>query len=112
EALENLPGPDELLTSFVEPESGNPIQLYARHQFGADTAHVTVTWTYHELLPDGQVAPHEWTAIYHLRSPDAMRKLLGEAGFSEPESYGDYHRGPLRLDSVRMLLVSNTPIPH
>lgn len=112
EALENLPAPDEPLASFLEPESHNPIQLYARHQFGADPKHVTVTWAYHELLPDGQVAPHEWTTTYHLRSPNAMRKLLAEAGFSEPEIYGDYDRGPLRPDSVRMLLVSKTPIPH
>lgn len=114
----DLPNPEEVsadldlesgdtpLTGFVEPESGNPVQVYALQKPDPLGRKITVTWRYDELLPDGRVQNLTLDAVYHLRGRDVMARMLRDAGFASMEFYGDYDLRPLRPWSPRMTVLA------
>jgi SAM-dependent methyltransferase len=87
---DDLASPDEPLAAFLEPESGNPVQVYADQQTDADGRRTVVTWRYDELRPDGTVQSWSVPATFHLRRPSDYARLLVDAGFAEVSFYGSY----------------------
>lgn len=103
--VEQPPDPDEPLSEFMEPESGHPIQLYARQE-KMGKRQLEVTWHYDQLAPDGTVHRHSLQQRYHLRSAQEMVELLDASGFRSIEIFGGYDLSPLSLGSPRMLVMA------
>jgi SAM-dependent methyltransferase len=97
---------DEPILAYLEPESGNPVQVDASQRFDSDLQRVDVTWHYDELLDDGRVLRTDIAASYFLRGPERMTSLLDAAGFPQAEFHGDYDRAPFAPDSPRLLVVA------
>ncbi len=112
----DLPNPEDALTrpeddsgplsAYLEPESGHPVQVYARQELDRTREQARVTWRYDELLPDGGVRSLEMRVTYHLRSPEKMAGRLREAGFASSQAYGNYAFGALRPDSPRLVMTA------
>jgi len=100
-------GETELLAAFLEPESGNAVQVSARDHIESLGTPYQVTWLYDELLADGRVARTEIPMTYHLRQPELLSRLLGEAGYDRTEFYGDYQRTAYSLTSTRLIVVAS-----
>lgn len=93
-----------LTDSFIEPETGNACQVFTRQRYDLESGRMSVTWTYDELHPDGEVVRHEMTLNHYLRTPAQMEQILFAAGFSSVEIYGDYDRSQFRPDAAHMLI--------
>jgi SAM-dependent methyltransferase len=98
---------DEPLAAFVEPESGNPVQVYATQGAGDAAGRVDVTWRYDELLPDGGVRSWSLPSAFHLRQPRDFTSRLEMAGFAGAACYGGYALEPLGEDDLQMIVVAN-----
>ncbi len=97
--------PDEPLSAFLEPESGNPIQVYAQQETDADGKRAVVTWRYDELLADGSVRSWLLPTTFYLRQPEDYAGLLTSAGFTEVSFFGGYRLEPLGPDSPQLIVV-------
>ena len=97
---------DEPLAAFVEPESGNPVQVYATQDAGHAGGRVDVTWRYDELLPDGGVRSWSLPTAFHLRQPRDFTSLLETAGFAGAAYYGGYALEPLGPGDPLMIVVA------
>lgn len=100
------PSGDELLAAFVEPESGNPVQLSALQSYEPRARRLKVVWRYDELMPDGLVVRLELPTTYHLRAPAQLRSLLSSSGFEALEFFGDFDRSDFGPTSSRLLLTA------
>jgi len=111
-----MPTPGELLgkptdTSepvdmFIEPETGNPVQVYAEQEVGPSLGMIRVKWHYDELHPDGTVRRTDVPLLYTLWTPERLGEALKRAGFSSFEIFGDYDCSPFALESPRLLVVA------
>jgi SAM-dependent methyltransferase len=99
----------EPIDDFIEPSSGNPIQVYAREKFDREKGILDAIWTFDELFPDGQVQRLHHPISYHLRSLEEMIGLLHIVQMNLEHVYGDYRRGPLDRHSHEMVIVVNNP---
>lgn len=99
--------PYEPVESFIEPESGHPVQVFADQEIDSKGDWVRVTWHYDELLPNGKVRRLDIINTYNLRQPERMRTLLKSAGFSSICFYGGYGREPFTPESDRMIVLSS-----
>lgn len=97
---------DEPLVEFLEPESGNPIQVFAVQSSFPDEERIQVLWSYHELFPDGTRRALEVRTDYYLRSREKTTALLAQSGYSSVDFYGNYQLGPLTSTSDRMVVVA------
>ena len=97
---------DEPLDIFVEPESGNPIQVSAQQRDLPGNEAIAVSWYYDELLPDGVVSRHQFDATYYLRAPETIQRLLVKSGYADVSLFGDYEFGAYGESSKRMILVA------
>ncbi len=96
---------DGVLTdSFIEPKTGNACQVLTKQIYNPESQRMSVTWTYDELHPDGEVVRHEMTLNHYLRTPKQMEQILLTAGFSSVQIYGDYDRSQFRPDAAHMLI--------
>jgi SAM-dependent methyltransferase len=100
--------PDEPLDTFLEPEHGNAVQVYAEQQPEPERGLVRVAWRYDELHADGRVDRTEIDLVYHVWDPSSLQAVFERAGFAALVSYGDYDRSPYRPDSPRLLVVAHT----
>jgi SAM-dependent methyltransferase len=103
--------PDEPLTAFVEPESGNPCQVYAQRVEGSTQDQVEILWHYDELYADGSTQRYTLRRKYFLRSQEKVREFLDRANYTVVETYGDYDRSPLEEDSETMIIVARVNKP-
>jgi SAM-dependent methyltransferase len=97
----------EPLAAFLEPESGNPVQVYATQRAEADGGRVEVTWRYDELQPDGTVRSWPLPTTFHLRHPEGYASLLANAGFADVSFFGGYNLESLDLDSLQLIVVAH-----
>jgi len=97
---------DEPLTGFIEPESGNPCQVYAQRISGPTQDQVEIIWHYDELLPDGSTQRYTLQQEYFLRPVVQIGKLLDRANYTLIEAYGDYARSPLEENSETMIILA------
>ena len=110
----DLPSPDDertlasagpnLISTFIEPESAHPVQVFARQIRGPEG--LEVHWNYDELFPNGDVVRHERREQFFLRGPERMTTLVQQAGFSQVEFFGDYRGGPLTARSAAYLVIA------
>jgi SAM-dependent methyltransferase len=107
-AVESFKGvdPDEPLTAFVEPESGNPCQVYAQRIEGPTQDQVEILWHYDELFADGSTQRFSLRRKYFLRSKEKVQEFLDRANYTVVAAYGDYERSPLEEDSETMIIVA------
>ena len=98
--------PNEPLTAFVEPESGNPCQVYAQRAEGPLQDRVEIVWHYDELLADGSAQRYTLRQEYFLRSIEEIREFLERANCTVIDAYGDYARSPLEEDSETMIVLA------
>lgn len=103
--------PDEPLTAFVEPESGNPCQVYAQRIEGPAQGQVEILWHYDELFADGSTQRYTLRKKYFLRSREKVQEFLDRANFTVVGAYGDYDRSPLEEDSETMIIVARANQP-
>lgn len=114
----DLPNPDFLLhtpvdphepvDSFIEPCSGNPVQVSAIQIIQPDRQRVDMTWYYDELLPDGIIKRLELPIIYYLRRPAELEDMLKQAGFAGVSFFGGYEQQALGPDSERMVVLARS----
>lgn len=97
---------DRPLSAFIDPASGNPVQVYAEQLADPAGRRADVTWRYDELFPDGGVRSWSLPTTFHLRRPQEYASMLEEAGFSGSEFYGGYGLGPLGPDDLQMIVVA------
>ena len=93
-----------LMDSFIEPKTRNACQVFTRQKYDLESRRMSVTWTYDELHPDGEVVRHEMTLNHFLRTPAKMEQILITAGFSSVQIYRDYDRSQFRPDAAHMLV--------
>jgi len=98
--------PDEPLTGFFEPDSGNHCQVYAQRMTGPSQDQVGILWHYDELLEDGSAQRTTLRQEYYLRSKEKVGELLDRANCTVIESYGDYARSPFEGDSETMIILA------
>ena len=103
--------PDEPLTSFIEPESGNPCQVYAQRIEGPAQDQVEIIWHYDELFADGSTQRYTLHRKYFLRSKEKVQEFLDLANCTVVEAYGDYDRSPLEEDSETMIIITRANQP-
>lgn len=103
--------PNELLTGFVEPESGNPCQVYAQRIEGPVQDQVVILWHYDELLMDGSTQRYSLRQEYFLRSEEKIREFLNRANCTVIETYGDYARSSFEEDSETMIVIAKANLP-
>jgi SAM-dependent methyltransferase len=97
---------NEPLDCFVDPESGNPIQVSAQQRMLPGCEAVALLWNYDELLPDGLVSRHQFEVSFHLRSPETLNRMLTSAEYADVSLYGDYEFGTFGESSKRMILIA------
>ncbi len=97
---------DEPLTAFVEPESGNPCQVYAQRIEGPAQDQVEILWHYDELFADGSTQRYTLRRKYFLRSEEKVQEFLDRSNYTVVEAYGDYDRSPLEQDSETMIIIA------
>lgn len=97
---------DEPVAAFVDPETGNPVQVTAAQQADPAGERVVVTWRYDELHPDGTLRSWRLPVTYYLRRPEAYARLLAEAGFGALFFWGDYNHRPLAAGDTRMIVLA------
>ncbi len=102
---------DEPLTAFVEPDSGNPCQVYAQRIEGPAQDQVEILWHYDELFADGSTQRYTLRRKYFLRSKEKVQEFLDRANYSVVETYGDYDRSPLEEDSETMIIIARANQP-
>jgi SAM-dependent methyltransferase len=95
----------EPLDTFLDPESGNPVQVYAAQQVSPEGVRVEVVWRYDELRPDGIVESWTLPTTFHLRGPEDYGRLLTDAGFADVRFFGNYDLEPLGPDSPQVMIV-------
>ncbi len=100
---------DGPLAAFIEPESGNPVQLYAESTPSPDGRVVEVKWHYDELQPEGLVRRTTVQTTFYLRRPSEVRRLLRAAGFASTRFLGDYDGSRYRRGAPRLILLAQTP---
>lgn len=93
-----------LTDSFIEPKTGNACQVFTRQRYNPESGRMSVTWTYDELHPDGEVVRHEMTLNHYLRTTAQMEQILFTAGFSSVQIYGDYDPSQFQPDAAHMLI--------
>ncbi len=103
--------PDEPLTAFVEPESGNPCQVYAQRIEGPAHDQVEIIWHYDELFADGSTQRYTLRRKYFLRSEEKVQEFLDCANCTVVDAYGDYNRSPLEEDSETMIIIARANQP-
>jgi SAM-dependent methyltransferase len=108
---ESPPDPTEPLSAFVEPETGNPVQVYADQILDPGGRRAEVTWRYDELQADGTILSHTLRTTFHLRGPDRYAEMLAQAGFVEPRFFGSYRLEPLTSDGTLCIVVCQAPGP-
>lgn len=99
--------PDDTETpidAFIDPDSGNPIQLYCEQKYDPKRSCVWVAWRYDELQGDGSVQAHHIQTAFHLWTQIDLRRTLEQAGFPTLDFYGDYSMPPFQSDSPKMLV--------
>ncbi len=97
---------DGPVATFLEPESGHPVQLYAECSGSADGRRVDIAWHYDTLLPDGEVRRTTVRSRFHLRRRSEIRRLLSSAGFASVRFLGDYDRTPYRPGAPRLIVLA------
>lgn len=103
-ALDPDHDPEDLLDSFMLQGGEIGVQVQARTP-AAPPGVQRVEWTYSILHPEGHVERVELNEDYYLRSPDELAGLCQAAGFSAPETYGDYDLQAFDETSPRLLAV-------
>jgi SAM-dependent methyltransferase len=98
--------PDEPLAAFLEPESGNPVQVFAEQQVDPDGRHAVVTWRYDELRPDGTAQSWTLPTLFHVRPANEYIHLLEDAGFRHAAAFGGYDLGPPRGDDALLIVLA------
>jgi SAM-dependent methyltransferase len=96
----------EPISDFIEPISGNPVQVYAYEEFDKVRKILKVLWALDELFPDGQVKRFQHMIYYYLRSLEDIQELLRTVRMSVMQVYGDYQGGPLDPDSHEMIIIA------
>jgi SAM-dependent methyltransferase len=104
---EGMTDPTEPLAAFLEPESGNPVQVYAEQRAAPEGKRVEVTWRYDELWPDGTVQSCLLPSTFHLRQPEDYAKMLTDARFRNVAFYGDYDLEPLGSENPQFIVVAH-----
>lgn len=94
----------ELEEIITHPVTGNPLQVSCAWQ--RSPTHLTYTWYYDHLLPDGQVERLAWQARHALDSLENYRQELAEAGFGALKAYGDYDGSVYEEDAPLLLLLA------
>ncbi|MGD8813315.1 MAG: class I SAM-dependent methyltransferase [Anaerolineales bacterium] len=109
EALVLPENDDDLLQTFIEQETGHPVQVSAHHRLLPSIQSIVVTWHYDELLPNGMVSRHRFETTFHLRRPEILHRMLDETGYADVSFFGDYDFGALGEASKRLIVIAVNP---
>ena len=103
---EDLDG--EVLDTFYEQFSGDPVQVTADQIISSDLRRADVTWHYDVLHSDGGLERIDAHRRYHLRAAEDVCAALRYAGFAEPSLYGGYQRQSYTQHSPRLLVLTRS----
>jgi len=103
-ALDPDHNPDDVLDTFMLKGGELGVQVQARTPAPKPGVQ-RVDWTYSILHPEGEVERVELKEDYYLRTPEELAGLCKAAGFSAPETYGDYDLQSYDETSPRLLVV-------
>jgi len=107
--LQNLPRRSraEVEEHFPHPLDGEPVQVSSAWERSA--RHLTLTWHYDHLLPDGRVQRLSMQARHELASLEIYQEELQAAGLRFSAAFGDYDQSPLSPTSPLLILLANRP---
>jgi len=109
-AIAQTPDDDDFIleNSFAAPETGQPIQQYARNQLDEDAQILNIIWAYDEFTADGDAVQRTTIdAAYHFLYPHQLDLLLNNAGYQLQTLAGDYDNIPFTAESDRLLLLAS-----
>jgi hypothetical protein len=104
--LANLPeqGVPEVETSFVHPETANPIQVSSGWQ-RVDQS-VILQWHYDHLQPDGQVERETVEITNYLTTLEEYQTELRAADLVPVKVFGDFDRSEYGVDSPYLIMIA------
>lgn len=108
--IAQTPDDDDFIleNSFAAPETGQPIQQYARNQLDEDSQILNITWAYDESPTDGDAVQRTTiNAAYHYLYPHQLDLLLSNAGYQLQLLAGGYDNAPFAAESDRLLLLAS-----
>jgi hypothetical protein len=71
--------------------------------------HLTITWHYDHLLPDGRVQRLTLQARHELASLEVYQSEIHAAGLRLVAAYGDYDQSALSPASPLLILLADVP---
>lgn len=104
--LRNLPAFSslELEEEFEDPLSGGLVQVSSGWRRAKD--HLTVTWQYDVLWPDGRTGRFSLKTQHTLSTLQEYLEELDEAGLSVEAIYGDHDGTPYSAESDSLIIIS------
>jgi SAM-dependent methyltransferase len=105
EILRRLPARSvaELEDEFIDPSTGNPVQVSSSWQRTGKT--FILTWMYDHLLPDGRVERFEVKTSHQLISQKNYLIDIAQAGLMVKEIYGDFDCSTYSADSPHLIFL-------
>jgi hypothetical protein len=94
---------DNPVLNYIEPLSGNPVQVFAVEKPDWKKRVIDVTWAFDELFPEGKVQRTIKEISYHIRSMEDTLSLIKNMGLRCKGMYGDYQYGPIRTTSGEII---------
>jgi SAM-dependent methyltransferase len=105
EVLRRLPSQAvaELEDEFIDPKTGNPVQVSSSWQRTPRT--FNVVWMYDQLLPDGKVERFKVKTSHQLISVKNYVADIEQVGLMVREIYGDFDRSTYSTVSSHLILL-------
>lgn len=91
---------------FDDPATGERVMQQSLTEVDRVNQVMTVTWVYDRLDAEGRVRRKVVPMRLRLILAAELRLMLGQAGFSGVELYGDYAFSPYEADSPRLFAVA------
>jgi len=96
----------EPIDTFLDPQTGNPVQVSARTELSADGHRLEAMWFYDELMPDGSANRYLLRHRYWVRTPGQLRRLCRMAGLKAVQIFGSYELDPFGPSSPLLLFLA------
>lgn len=104
-ATDDSPEP-ELEQTFVDPDTGRPVQQLASYRLDDERQTLFVAWQFETVDENGRLQRVTSTMPYHYQYPHQLIMLLENAGYELQQLWGDYDRRDFAEDSERLLLLA------
>ena len=104
---ENGLGETDWETSFLHPESGDPVEVNSRiSSVAGEPNALRWEWIYDQLSPDGGVNREIVSTVHFPALPEELSAELAHMGFSKTVFLGDFFGAQYQVDSPYLIFTS------